>query len=108
MDKSKQINLILFISAVAFTLFSMFPSFFELATREKLPPHRYFTLEHNYLFDYNFYLSRIRQGMEGEWLVTEKYFNRKHQESLFQIPCSVSIEAPPLQPLFLNPRLYPL
>ncbi|KKS97776.1 MAG: hypothetical protein UV73_C0005G0053 [Candidatus Gottesmanbacteria bacterium GW2011_GWA2_43_14] len=85
MDKSKQINLILFISAVAFTLFSMFPSFFELATREKLPPHRYFTLEHNYLFDYNFYLSRIRQGMEGKWLVTEKYFNRTHQESLFQI-----------------------
>lgn len=37
------------------------------------------------MFDFNFYLSRIRQGQEGRWLVVEKYYNEPHGGSLFQI-----------------------
>jgi len=37
------------------------------------------------MFDYNFYLSRIRQGQEGRWTVSEKYYNRPHSGSFFQI-----------------------
>jgi len=37
------------------------------------------------MYDYNFYLSRIRQGQEKRFLVVEKYYNQPHQGSLFQI-----------------------
>jgi len=37
------------------------------------------------MFDFNFYLSRIREGTEGRLLVTEKYYNKEHPASLFQI-----------------------
>src|SRR3989344_946458 len=78
-------KIILVSLAVFFTLLSLLPTFFEISTRKQLPFQRYFTSEHNYLFDYNFYLSRIRQGMEGRFLVTEKYYNLPHPPSLFQI-----------------------
>jgi len=68
-----------------FTILSMAPSIYEYLNRNKIPTERYFVLEHNYNFDYNFYLSRIREGMEGRWLVSEKYYNQPHSGSLFQI-----------------------
>ena len=67
-----------------FVLLSFIPTFYEYFSRNKIPPERYFVLEHNYNFDYNFYLSRIRQGIEGKRLVTEKYYNKPHNASLFQ------------------------
>lgn len=68
-----------------FVFLSFLPSFDEIRSIRKLPENRTFTLDHNYLFDYNFYLSRIREGSEGRWLVTEKYYNQPHKPSLFQI-----------------------
>ena len=50
--------------SLLFTLFSFTPTFIEIASRFLVPKERAFLLEHNYLFDYNFYLSRIRQGYE--------------------------------------------
>ena len=82
---TNRLKFILWGLAVFFTLFSLVPTFFEFLTQKKLPSQRYFILEHNYLFDYNFYLSRIKQGMEGRYLVTEKYYNLPHPQSLFQI-----------------------
>lgn len=76
---------ILIFLSLFFVLFSFFPSLFEIWESRKIPPERAFVLEHNYMFDYNFYLSRIRQGMEDRWLVVEKYYNQPHQESFFQI-----------------------
>lgn len=68
-----------------FVAASFLPSVYEWSISDSLPPERQFFLEHNYLYDYNFYLSRIREGQEGRWLVTEKYYNQPHQASLFQI-----------------------
>jgi len=71
--------------SLLFVLLSFIPSFWEIYKSSSLPKDRTFLLEHNYLFDYNFYLSRIREGQEGRLLVSEKYYNLPHPSSLFQI-----------------------
>ncbi|MBI4990982.1 hypothetical protein HZB96_02700 [Candidatus Gottesmanbacteria bacterium] len=76
---------LIFILSFFFVIFSFSPSIYEIIERKNLPAERTFVLEHNYMFDYNFYLSRIRQGMEGRWLVAEKYYNQPHSGSLFQV-----------------------
>src|SRR3989344_1017267 len=77
-------KLVVFLSLL-FTIFSFTPTIIEITSRFLVPIERAFLLEHNYLFDYNFYLSRIRQGYEGRYLVTEKYYNQPHTQSLFQV-----------------------
>lgn len=64
---------------------SMWPTFYELSRANDVHSDRQFELIHNYYTDYNFYLSRIRQGIEGNLLVHEKYTSEPHQGSLFQI-----------------------
>lgn len=81
----KKTSLIIFSLSLFFIFFSFVPTIYEYSIKDNVPANRYFLLEHNYNFDYNFYLSRIRQGIEGRWLVTEKYYNQPHQASLFQI-----------------------
>jgi len=68
-----------------FLLFSLVPTFYEISRAADLHPQRYFELVHNYYTDYNFYLSRIRQGREGAWTVTEKYTSEPHSGSYIQI-----------------------
>jgi hypothetical protein len=68
-----------------FTIFSFGPSFYEIYHRNDIPKDREFSLDHNYMLDYNFYLSRIREGQEGNILVYEKYYNQPHTPSLFQV-----------------------
>ncbi len=75
----------LFLLAALFAIFSFSPSIYEISRKDAIPKERYFVLEHNYLFDYNFYLSRIQEGLSGRWTVVEKYYNQPHQGSLFQI-----------------------
>jgi len=67
-----------------FILFSFSPTLYELSEKEKLNG-RSFELVHNYITDYHFYLSRIRQGMEGKWTVTERYTSEPHAGSFVQI-----------------------
>jgi len=67
-----------------FIFFSMSPTVYELAQKEKIQG-RTFELVHNYITDYNFYLSRIREGMEGRWTVVERYTSEPHRGSLVQI-----------------------
>jgi hypothetical protein len=83
MKTTKEKLIFLFIS-ILFVLFSFSPTLFELSQKEKVPPDREFTLDHNYVFDFNFYISRIREGAQGNWLVSEKYFHKPHPSSLFQ------------------------
>src|SRR3990170_9109523 len=71
--------------SIFFILLSFAPTFYDLYEAKNLPKERSHVLEHNYMFDYNFYLSRIRQGQEGRWTVSEKYYNRPHSGSFFQI-----------------------
>lgn len=65
--------------------FSLFPSIYEWNNRSRIKPNRVFELVHNFPTDYNFYLSRIRQGKEGKWLATEKYTSEPHEPSLSQV-----------------------
>jgi hypothetical protein len=69
---------------IFFVLFSFAPTFYELSQRDKLSG-RSFELVHNYITDYNFYLSRIREGWEGRWTVVERYTSEPHTGSFFQI-----------------------
>ncbi|MDO8451694.1 MAG: hypothetical protein Q7S76_02385 [bacterium] len=66
---------------VAFLLFSLFPTLYELGNQAALRPNRAFELVHNFPTDYNFYLSRIRQGIEGRTTVVEKYTSELHEGS---------------------------
>lgn len=75
---------IFFFLSLFFVLISFSPSLYELAHRDRLKPIRAFELVHNFPTDYNFYLSRIRQGMEGKLTVGERYTSEKHQGSLLQ------------------------
>lgn len=59
--------------------------FYELSRQNDLHPARQFELVHNFYTDYNFYLSRIREGREGAWTVTEKYTSEPHEGSYIQI-----------------------
>ena len=79
-----KLKLTIILLCLFFTILSLVPTFYEYLNRNQVPGERYFVLEHNYNFDYNFYLSRIRQGLEGRWTVTEKYYNQHHKSSFFQ------------------------
>ena len=67
---------------LSFVLFSFAPTFYELGQSEKLTSTRSFELVHNYYTDYNFYLSRIRQGYDGKWLLHEIYTNEPHKGTI--------------------------
>jgi hypothetical protein len=68
-----------------FVLFSLVPMFYELGRMNDVHSDRHFELVHNFYTDYNFYLSRIREGREGARTVTEKYTSEPHQGSYIQI-----------------------
>ncbi len=62
-------------------LFSFAPSLYELSRKADLHGNREFELVHNFPTDYNFYLSRIREGLEGRWTVVERYTAEPHDGS---------------------------
>jgi hypothetical protein len=66
---------------IFFVLFSLLPTFYELKQSSDVPSDRSFELVHNYITDYNFYLSRIREGWDGRWTVIERYTNEPHEGS---------------------------
>lgn len=67
---------------VGFVLFSLMPTFYELKRSGDLHSDRQFELIHNFPTDYNFYLSRIREGLEGRWTSVERYTSEPHAGSL--------------------------
>ena len=67
---------------VGFVLFSLSPTFYELKRSGDLHSDRQFELIHNFPTDYNFYLSRIREGLEGRWTSVERYTSEPHVGSL--------------------------
>lgn len=70
-----------------FLLSSYMPNFYEASIVKSLPEDRVMTpAEHMYTYDYNVYLSKINQGMEGRWSVVDKYdnnLNQKDQKGVF-------------------------
>lgn len=71
---------------VFFLLFSFTPTIFEISQASKLGDiRREFIWEHNYYWpDFNLYLSKIRQGKEGNWIAIERYTSEPHKASLIQ------------------------
>ena len=76
---------IILIVSIAFTLFSMYPAWYELERKDTIRENRTFELVHNFYTDFNFYLSRIRQGLEGNLTVHEKYTSEPHNGSFIHI-----------------------
>src|SRR3989344_3386663 len=67
-----------------FLLTSYIPNFYEASIASLLPADRTMTpAEHMYTYDYNVYLSKIRQGTEGRWTVIDKYDNNTNQKGVF-------------------------
>ncbi len=63
---------------------SLAPLFYEANLQKKLPPNRVMILgEPQYPYDYNVYLSKIRQGKEGRWTIIDKYTNQVNQKGVF-------------------------
>lgn len=69
---------------VVFVFASLYPTLYELERKGDIPGNRSFELVHNYITDYNFYLSRIREGWDGRWTAVERYTSEPHQGSLLQ------------------------
>jgi hypothetical protein len=74
-----------FILSVAFVIFSLWPMFWEITQKDTIRPERRFELVHNFYTDFNFYLSRIRQGLEGNLTVHENYTSEPHQGSFIHV-----------------------
>lgn len=83
MDGMKDRVFILLI--ILFLLASFAPAVYELNHRNTLPPIHQFELVHNFPTDFNFYLSRIRQGIEGNMTVREQYTSEPHQGSFIHV-----------------------
>lgn len=76
---------IFFVLTVFFIVFSMWPTVYEARLQDTIRENRYFELVHNFYTDFNFYLSRIRLGLEGNLTVVEKYTSEPHQGSFIHV-----------------------
>ncbi len=73
-----------FIVAFVFLFLSYIPNIYEASVTNLLPPDRVMLWgEHIYTYDYNVYLSKIRQGTEGRWTVVDKYDNNTKNPGVF-------------------------
>src|SRR3989338_9769150 len=73
-----------FIFAFCFLFLSFLPNFYEISVTNLLPRNRTTVWgEHSYTYDYNVYLSKIRQGQEGHLSVVDKYDNHPQQKGVF-------------------------
>lgn len=76
MNKHKKIYIILLLIGSIFLFISLIPMIYEAELADKLPTDRSMIWgEHVYTYDYNVYLSKIRQGQEGRFLTVDKYDN---------------------------------
>ncbi|MBL7159691.1 hypothetical protein ISS85_04395 [Candidatus Microgenomates bacterium] len=64
---------------------SLIPNLYSFLNRQRLSPQRQWVYIHNYLYDSNSYLSKMKEGELGRWTVIEKYTSESHQGSLYQI-----------------------
>jgi hypothetical protein len=76
---------VLLLIIVFFFLFlSYVPNIYEAALTDQVPPDRTMIWgEHIYTYDYNVYLSKIRQGQEGRFSIVDKYDNNTNQKGVF-------------------------
>ena len=73
-----------FIFASLILFISYLPNLYEASQIEKLSHDRIMIWgEHIYTYDYNVYLSKIRQGDEGRLTIINKYDNQPQQKGIF-------------------------
>lgn len=76
--------ILVFLSTL-FLLYSFYPTYFEFSKRNQIERSREFILEHNFYWpDFNLYLSKIRQGTNGQFIAKERYTSEPHTGSLIQ------------------------
>jgi hypothetical protein len=74
----------IFIFAYFFLFLSFIPNFYEISVSNLVASDRTMIVgEHIYTYDYNVYVSKIRQGQEGRMSVVDKYDNRPEQKGAF-------------------------
>ncbi len=74
----------LFVISFFFLFLSYLPDIYEASLANKLPSDRVMAWgEHIYTYDFNVYLSKIRQGAEGRWSIVDKYDNNSQQKGVF-------------------------
>lgn len=78
-------QLLIFLMSLGFVVFSFWPTIYEIRRQNDLQDIRAFELIHNFYTDFNFYRSRIRQGLEGNLTVVEKYTSEPHAGSFLHI-----------------------
>ena len=71
--------------SIFLVIFSFSQTIYQYVNRGNVAEGKEAVIEHNYTYDYNFYLSRIREGQEGHWTVVEKYTAEPHSGSLLQV-----------------------
>lgn len=66
-------------------LLSFIPSIYEASLSNKLVDNQRVMIwgEHVYTYDYNVYLSKIRQGIDGRFNIVNKYDHNIHQKGVF-------------------------
>jgi hypothetical protein len=75
-----------FLLAFSFLFLSFLPNIYEASVTNLLPQDRTMIWgEHSYTYDYNVYLSKIRQGQEGRLTVVDKYDNHPQQKGIFLV-----------------------
>lgn len=83
MKNTKYIFLLIIFGSVLLFL-SYIPEIYEANLTNKLPQNRVMVWgEHNYPYDYNVYLSKIKQGAQGRWSVVDKYDNNSSQKGVY-------------------------
>lgn len=75
---------LIFIFAYFFLFLSFIPNFYEISVSNLVASDRTLVAgEHIYTYDYNVYISKIRQGQEGRISVVDKYDNHPEQKGVF-------------------------
>ncbi|MDH7475909.1 MAG: hypothetical protein QHH09_00355 [Microgenomates group bacterium] len=75
---------LILVFAFGFLFLSYVPNFYEVSLVDQIASDRTIILgEHIYPYDYNVYLSKIRQGAEGRLTVVDKYDNNPSQKGVF-------------------------
>ena len=82
--QEKLLFILVFCLSFLFLLASYIPNLYEASVVDIMPKDRVMLWgEHIYTYDYNVYLSKIRQGQEGRWSVVDKYDNNPSQKGVF-------------------------
>ncbi|OGK21387.1 hypothetical protein A3C23_01195 [Candidatus Roizmanbacteria bacterium RIFCSPHIGHO2_02_FULL_37_13b] len=81
---NRRLFICLFILASIYLALSYIPNIYEaMKTKDAMPDRHLILAEHIYTYDYNVYLSKIRQGIEGRWTVINKYDNQPSSKGIY-------------------------